>query len=283
MITKRKQVMLCSIVVLFILVFEIGVSHSAANGNITNSWLMLLLSDKTSVPPVTNTCAGAVYACIDGLDNDGDSLVDSEDPECLGPCDNTEDSFHPNLPGTIQTCQLDSFWDGDSGSGNDGCYWSHICDPLEVAPEYYPGGAGCEFDPSVRINGSTCDDLLNSQSSQCTDGALPLTPNGCDCFGCCEVAGSGITVWFGSVDEFGSPSCDTNSLDDPSLCKPCTQVTSCVNTCETCELCVGKMELPPECNLPQQCPAGTQVCGLLGQSACPGGYTCITGCCQENP
>src|SRR5438132_13609674 len=36
------------------------------------------------------SCAGHVLQCGDCVDNDGDGLVDSHDPECLGPCDNTE-------------------------------------------------------------------------------------------------------------------------------------------------------------------------------------------------
>ncbi|NCT11979.1 MAG: hypothetical protein GW767_04415, partial [Rhodobacterales bacterium] len=36
------------------------------------------------------TCAGKLLECGDCVDNDGDGLVDWRDPECLGPCDNTE-------------------------------------------------------------------------------------------------------------------------------------------------------------------------------------------------
>ncbi len=33
---------------------------------------------------------GNSYGCGDCIDNDGDGLIDDRDPECLGPCDNTE-------------------------------------------------------------------------------------------------------------------------------------------------------------------------------------------------
>src|SRR5262245_17176013 len=36
------------------------------------------------------TCNGHLLACGDCIDNDGDGRIDFRDPECLGPCDNTE-------------------------------------------------------------------------------------------------------------------------------------------------------------------------------------------------
>jgi hypothetical protein len=113
----------------------------------------------------------------------------------------------------------------------------------------------------------------------------PLTPNGCDCFGCCELpAGSGSYVWLGSGEE--SPDkCDLSSVSDPNICHPCEPVPACLNECETCELCIGKTVLPPECDDPmgQQCPEGVQLCGLAGQDPCPSGTYCISGCCQALP
>ncbi len=80
-------------------------------------------------------------------------------------------------------------------------------------------------------------------------------------------------------------------LTDPSLteaqqrarCWPCTQVTSCLNPCGNCEICVGKPTIDPSCTPAQQCPGGEQPCGIAGQDACPSGYYCITGCCQPLP
>ncbi|HEX2672038.1 MAG TPA: hypothetical protein VHM25_14245, partial [Polyangiaceae bacterium] len=44
-------------------------------------------------------CQGKVYDCGDCDDNDRDGLTDSDDPECTGPCDNTEDSYYGGIPG----------------------------------------------------------------------------------------------------------------------------------------------------------------------------------------
>jgi hypothetical protein len=88
-------------------------------------------------------------------------------------------------------------------------------------------------------------------------------------------------VWLGS-EAGGEGTCTLDVLDDPALCRPCTQVAACLNTCDTCEICIGKPELPPECTV-QICENGEQVCGQPGQDPCPAGYFCVTGCCQEVP
>jgi hypothetical protein len=128
------------------------------------------------------------------------------------------------------TCKLDCYFDGDNGSGNDDCHWSHRCDPLSVAPNYPPSGdAQCSYDPLGAIPGSSlaCDQLMVAQSNTCLTTCLPLTPAGCDCFGCCEwPVGSGHTIWLGSAVN-GAGSCDANSLEDTTKCHPCTRVAAC--------------------------------------------------------
>jgi hypothetical protein len=82
----------------------------------------------------------------------------------------------------------------------------------------------------------------------------------------------------------GGSLCTAAALDDPDLCHPCTPVPSCLNDCKPCELCVGKSQLPPECDDPGiDCPPGSERCGLPGLDPCPSGSYCITGCCQSVP
>ena len=91
-------------------------------------------------------CQGHLYACGDCLDNDGDGLTDSYDPDCLGACQNNEAGFYGSIPGQNNApCKSDCYWDQDTGSGNDDCYWDHQCDPLEVSPAFNPeiGRASC--------------------------------------------------------------------------------------------------------------------------------------------
>ena len=291
-------------------------------------------------------CQNHVYECGDCLDNDNDGLIDMADPDCLGPCHNSEVRFDLGIPGGGNApCKLDCYYDQDTGAGNDDCYWSHECDPLEVAPNYYPEGDGCKYDKNANTPGTnkTCAELYAAQSQTCTNICGPLTPNGCDCFGCCELPpGGGKYVWLGSFnllsDGGAEPSCDLKSMADPSKCHPCTPVAGCLNTCQHCELCLGKTELPADCFPPppdagvggaggqpgtggsggqtgtggttgtggsgtggtggtigtggsggtpgcggQICPVGSQPCGLSCQPPCPGGYFCLTGCCQKSP
>lgn len=274
-----------------------GAGGTGANsgGNSAGGSQGQYVSGVGGAPTEEAACAGKIYACGDLIDNDGDGLIDFQDPDCLGPCDDTEDHYHPQLPGwTGDSCRTDCFWDNGNGPGNDDCYWDHICDPLSVDPNFYPEGELCEYDPNHIIpGGPNCTDAFAMQSDQCSSYCGPLAPNGCDCFGCCELpAGSGQTVWLGSYDEDRTPTC--TSLDDagdPAKCQPCTQVPSCGNDCGECEYCLGKTELPPECFDPEnpgdpppgQCPPELEACGGPNQGPCPLGTYCITGCCVQLP
>ncbi len=229
-------------------------------------------------------CDGHLLECGDCEDNDEDGLVDSHDPECLGPCDNTEGPALTTGVGgeTGGPCKADCYFDFGNGSGNDQCFWDHRCDPLAVAPDYPPEGVDCEYDPDM-VGTRDCPD---DQLEICLDYCMPITPNGCDCFGCCtldELAGMGPDggpgyVWIGAMDEFNEGTCTLDDILDPALCPPCTPVGDCWNECGECELCLGRTELPPEC-FDDRCPEGVQVCGLEGDEPCPPDYYCITGCC----
>jgi hypothetical protein len=266
-------------------------------------------------PPPTEIaeCQGKTYDCGDLVDNDMDGLLDSQDPDCLGPCDNTEAGYYGGIPGQSgPACVVDCYFDQDSGAGNDDCHWNHQCDPYSVAPSYYPepeSGAQCEYDPNANTSGTsaTCAELLAAQSQTCLDLCLPLTPNGCDCFGCCELpAGTGKFVWLGSENPKDVGSCDEAGVNDPDKCHPCTPVPGCYNDCGKCEVCIGKPIVDPDCLPPssssssgsggggqggngsgggdsQQCPDGVQPCGQLGQDPCSIDYYCVTGCCQKVP
>jgi hypothetical protein len=242
-------------------------------------------------------CVNQTYQCGDAIDNDGDGLADWMDPDCLGPCDNTENSYYTNIPGGDGPgCIVDCYWDSNSGAGNDECYWNHQCDPNEQTPPGHPEpSAACPYNPNAKYPGAnlTCAEMEAQQGKVCLDFCLNITPNGCDCFGCCELpAGSGKYVWLGSMDEASKMgSCTIDGIDDPTKCEPCKPVPSCLNGCGKCELCIGKPNLPPECfgdggvdldaGVPAQCPAGAQPCGLPGQEPCGPGYYCITGCCKS--
>jgi hypothetical protein len=223
-------------------------------------------------------------ACSDGKDNDGDGLFDGADPECSGPCDNDEASFATGIPGdNIDACKQDCFFDGNSGMGDDRCEWNLKCDPKDPGAH---AARSCPYDPSYR-------NCPGQQSAACINNCQRITPNGCDCFGCCAVGVDNQTVTVLLV-----PTCKASSFGDPNACPRCTQQTSCVNPCDKCEVCVGKPAPDPSCAVPPPgttvqpppdagaggtpppapCPPGAVYCGS-NPNACSGGTYCLTGCC----
>lgn len=224
---------------------------------------------------VQTTCQGKIYQCGDCMDNDGDGKIDMHDVGCLGPCDNTETDLTLGIPGGNNApCKADCYFDQDTGSGNDTCIWDHGCDPHEVPASFYPetqSGNKCAYNWSTtKVQGNgTCEEFYDKpgQPKTCHDFCSPLTPNGCDCFGCCTFpALANVTdstqpppvggpqkpayVWLGSLDSNGNPSCTIDKVTDPTKCHPCTPVKDCLNTCEHCELCIGKDTLPADCKPP---------------------------------
>jgi hypothetical protein len=216
-------------------------------------------------------CNGKVYECGNCDDDDGDGRIDAEDPECTGPCDNVESSLSVGLPGESSVaCQQDCYFDSGNGAGAGDCRFSQRCDPLAIAPDYPPTGeSDCAYDESAKIPGTseTCSDLRAAQPAGCLETCGPLTPNGCDCFGCCELpAGGGAYVWL-----------------ETSL--PCTPVEICLNHCDPCEVCVGRPEPLPSCGDTggSACSTAYRPCGGADEERCLAGAYCITGCCIPEP
>ena len=254
-------------------------------------------------------CGDAPCACSDGKDNDVDGVSDLADPECVSSWDNDEGSFATGIPGDNRddACQ-DCFFDGNSGSGNDGCYLPSSC--LSKGDN-----------SSGRGRCSSCE-----QTAQCRKFCQAYTPNGCDCFGCCTVRlanGTNVNVALGNGCNI-----DGNTVTG---CNTCVPNDSCINTCGRCELCPGKTaaDLPADCMQTPPPPAdagtssdsgtsdsgtgtsdsgtppvggsddagttpppppppvyncdnGATVCGA-GLPACPSSYSCDFGCCTLIP
>jgi hypothetical protein len=169
-------------------------------------------------------CGDTVCACANGEDDDGDGLVDGLDPECTGPYDDDEATFATGIPGDNKgAAKQDCFFDGNSGSGNDGCSYPTGC----LTGDIDPTDARCQV------------------SDECTEFCQRYAPNGCDCFGCCEIFrpdGTSKNVQIGNE-------CSTDRLDDETVCAPCTKSLACDNGCGECELCLGKTvdQLPDTC------------------------------------
>jgi hypothetical protein len=206
-------------------------------------------------------------ACTNGIDDDGDGKIDSDDPECTGPLDDDEATFGTGIAGdNADPCKQDCFFDGNSGDGNDGCSRDLGCDPLQ------PAGITCASDGDGGTIDASSPTCTAPQSAMCRTQCTPLTPNGCDCFGCCAFAFFGNVVNVRLVD-----TCKTDLLGDTTKCPRCTPDPSCANDCTGCEVCTSRA-LPAECQTPT-CESGRTPC--TAASPCPNGQYCMTGCCVE--
>ena len=256
---------------------------------------IIIETDAGPVVCYRTICDGHELECGNCEDDDGDGHVDWMDPECLGPCDNTEGpALSAGIGGEAGgPCKADCYFDFGNGSGNDQCEWDHRCDPLAVGPDFPPEGPNCAYDED-RVGTRDCP---ASQSDTCLDFCPRLTPNGCDCFGCCtfpELEGHGPAggagfVWIGHLDDDNAGTCTFDDILDPDRCPPCTPVADCFNDCGRCEVCLGRPEPPADCFEPAgpdagpgdlRCELGIQTCGLPGDQPCPADFYCITGCCQ---
>ncbi len=252
-------------------------------------------------PPFGGECTpGGSVECADCVDNDGDMKIDGFDPECSGPADDREDSFATGIPGdNIDATMQDCFFDGNSGAGNDGCN-QHVCCLLQAADQTECAALAPEADAS-KYDIAECYMPFGQTAvpAKCTMNCGPLTPPGCDCFGCCTVCGEDGCRDI-VLNPLVSPTCDESNITDAGAdgddacdqttgvctgtgdepCKRCVKNTMCGNDeCggDTCILCPGQTELPPECGGDNTCPTGYQECAADG--SCPEGTYCSTGCC----
>jgi hypothetical protein len=205
-------------------------------------------------------CNNRPCECSDTLDNDGDEWFDGFDPECTGAADDSESDFGTGKENNAK-CQ-DCFFDdkgGGKGPFSDGCER-----PLE-----------CSTNPSARVNGNSCGECAVEQSSECVMNCQPVTPNGCDCFGCCSVFKNG-TIY----NVLLRSSCSMATLGTPA-CTSCVPSADCNNPCEDCELCPGRTSVSPSCSSNRPVCSGTTSCMTSNQ--CAGSDYCLQGCCVPVP
>jgi hypothetical protein len=227
--------------------------------------------DADPFAPDAAGCNLSAPQCSNGCDDDGDGQVDGFDPECSGGADDDESSFATGISGdNVDAKTQDCFFDGNSGGGDDKCAY-HTCCLTDVA---HDGTCPANLEPP------NYDETECGVSAECIANCAPLTPPGCDCFGCCTVCDSDSCRDI-AISPAVSPACTLETLDDPAKCFACVKSTECGGeTCgpETCVLCPGQLpeDLPDSCNETPACP-GSTVCS--DSSDCASGDYCASGCC----
>jgi hypothetical protein len=224
-------------------------------------------------PPIEN-CTAEGAQCSNCVDDDGDMLVDGQDPECTGSLDNDEGSFATGIPGDNKdTKWQDCFFDGDSGAGNDKCRF-HTCCILGTGD-----GEACPVDDRFKAS-RDCP----AQTTECIEFCGGLTPPGCDCFGCCTICDPQNPDQCYNVytNPAVAPNCSLDVIDDPTKCPTCTPNDECGTSCEgECVLCPGQTidDLPKTCGPTNECPGSTP-CGSDGD--CVSGEYCLNSCCVND-
>lgn len=198
-------------------------------------------------------------ACSDGEDNDLDNEIDGLDNECTGPFDDYEGTFRVNDVREGKQC-ADCFFDGNPASGDDGCNLSSHC-----IQDGEPGNGG-----------GMCKRAVDCKATdECRDHCLGITPNGCDCFGCCEVQYEGARVPIRL-----SGTCDMSLISNTQACQRCTINRSCFNECEACDLCPGRKfeDLSLACKNAVTCTtSGVKSCASAAD--CDSSQYCSQRCC----
>lgn len=202
-------------------------------------------------------CGTRQCQCSNGIDDaDDDTKADSEDPECTGPFDDSEADFGTGVPQETSSPKCQNCFYSYS-QGKDACQR-----PTE-----------CLTNPGARVQGM-CRECAVGDA--CRNSCQGLTPNGCDCFGCCEVRRNGVVARRIQL----TPSCSMKNLDDPLACKSCELARDCYNECGPCESCPGKelVDLPDSCGDNQfSCEDGGLTCGPT--RGCGADAYCLWGCC----
>lgn len=221
------------------------------------------------------TCVPGSTECTNCLDDDGDGLVDGQDPHCAGSLDDDEASFATGINGdNIDSKWQDCFFDGNSGGGDDKCRY-HTCCLLGAT-----SGATCPVDQNFNPN-TDCP----AQTDQCIEFCAPLAPVGCDCFGCCTICDPQTDECFDVLTNPAvAPDCTLDGLGDPDKCPTCIKNTACNGgqcDAEQCILCPGQTEedLPDSCSGQNQCPGTQTACETTAD--CGAGRYCSVGCCVK--
>ena len=141
--------------------------------------------------------------CTNGLDDDGDGLIDCEDPSC------TDDPTCPEICDN----SVDDDADGDIDCGDSECLCDPACAPFP--PEDCGNGIDDDCDGDTDCNDSDCASVEPCVETICNDGLDgdndgPIDCSDSDCFG-----QTGCTVEFLCEDGLDNDADGLTDSDDP--------------------------------------------------------------------
>lgn len=119
---------------------------------------------------------------------------------------------------------VDNDQDGVSDAADPDC-WGECHDSEESwSPRQLCSNESCFFDRNCGLGND--------------DECVLVTPNGCDCHGCCEVGARSTPVFLGTRDENDDPTCSAETASEPAACASCVLDEACFNACEAGERCL---------------------------------------------
>jgi len=199
--------------------------------------------DATMEAPLDTTTpdAGPAPQCSNGIDDDGDGLIDHQDHDCTGDRDDDERTLGlGNAP--EDPCNVGCRFDRLSGAD----------DPCLFPGECIANNLNCRLDAAVPSR------ECKAASDACRAHCLPLVPENCDCTGCCLIKYDGRNYMVRLND-----GCSVvNISSDVVHCQACSMDPSCSRYMPP------PFECPTKCDPMTPCPAG-QYC-LTGCCLKPG-------------
>ena len=160
---------------------------------------------------------------------------------------------------------------GTCSTSGDTCYIGEQCPPSEFCDG---GNAGtCTVDNGA----SECEEFFEDQSLECLANCEPITPNGCDCFGCCDIISETACT---NISDCGT-SCTADNDCDPYY--ECGEVACGTDSdCPTGGSCQGspvagacEVTTGTSCFIDEHCPDDESCIGATTG-------TCDVGMCTDS-
>ena len=135
----------------------------------------------------SGACRSSPSQCTDGRDNDGDGKADADDPGVLGRLRRRRGQLrhrHPRRQPRRRAAPATRTASSTATPARATTAAASTCAAIPPAP----GAAICPYTPDRP--GLMCAEAVQA----CVNRCRQVTPNGCDCFGCCAIPGRDFAV-----------------------------------------------------------------------------------------